>query len=157
MASELETLMKKYKVENVSLSTGCIVEDNTSIQDVIALMKSKKTGCMVLTKGKKVTGIFTERDYLVKVVNEKIDWTTPIHVFATLNPAVMKASESLGKALLVMKKKNFRNIPIFTNDGEFSGILSIQNVIRLLAEHFPAEVMNLPPVLNRYPTETEGG
>jgi hypothetical protein len=56
-----------------------------------------------------------------------------------------------------MKQKKFRNIPIFSSTGELEGVLTIQNIIRLFAEHFPEEVLNLPPRLNQVPTETEGG
>ena len=153
----VKKLLENYIIRQVPLASGIVLPENTPLSDVLDSMREKKTGCVVTSKNSKITGIFTERDLLNKVINEAVDWKSPIIKFVTPNPATMKADEPLRKALYLMRKKNFRHIPIFEEDGSLLGVLSVRNVIKLTAEHFPAEVMNLPPKLHHHPRKPEGG
>lgn len=153
----MEKILHDYLINQVPLSPGLVVSENTSLEEVILQMKKNKTGCVVTSRNKKITGIFTERDLLNKVIAENISWESSIKEFATPKPTLMMSDEPLRKALYIMRKKNFRHIPIFESNGKLRGVLSIRNVIRLFAEHFPDEVMNLPPRLHKHPTTQEGG
>jgi CBS domain-containing protein len=153
----LNQLLHKYLVKQVNLSPGLKVSGKTPLAKVIESMRQEKSGCVVTVEGEKITGIFTERDLLTKVMNEKVDWNEPVSKFITPDPVTMKSDEPLRKALFLMRKKNFRHIPITGDQGELTGVLSVRNVIRLFSEHFPQEIMNLPPQSNSAPATPEGG
>ncbi len=157
MAGTLEQLLKDYTLSQIPLLSGIVVDEGAPVEDVAKLMREQNVGCVVLTKQKELTGIFTERDLLQRVVGQVSEWTSPIREFSTLSPVMMKSKEPLRKALALMKKKNFRHIPILEEDGSLKGILSVQNVIQFLAEHFPAEVINLPPRVTIVPKTVDGG
>jgi hypothetical protein len=40
---------------------------------------------------------------------------------------------------------------------EIEGILSVRQIIQCLAEHYPTEVINLPPGAEAHPDAAEGG
>ena len=150
--------LQKFLINQLELSPGIVLPDTLPIKDAIEEMRKNKTGCVVTQRGKEITGVFTERDILTKVVGiDDVDWNAPLSQFTTRSPTTMMANEPLRKALYIMRKKNFRHIPIFNQDQTLKGVLSIRNVIKMLAEHFPKEVMNLPPKLNRVASTPEGG
>jgi len=157
MPKSLEKMLQGYLVSQVPLAKGIVAQQKLSLKQTVKLMQEKKTGSVITMKDDVVTGIFTERDLLVKVMDEKVNWDDEISNFTTPTPVTMNGDEPLRKALFLMRKKNFRHIPVFSKDKKFLGVLSIRNIIRLLAEHFPADVMNLPPRLNKFPTTVEGG
>ena len=138
-----------------------MAREDAPLEEVVESMRKEKVGSVVvISRGNaanKVVGIFTERDLLIRVMNEAITWNEPVRKFATSPATLMKADEPLRKAIYVMRKKNIRHIPIFEQDDSLLGVLSVRNIIRLLAEHFPAEVMNLPPRLNQKMLTPEGG
>ena len=160
----MEKLLHNYLIRQCSLAPGIVVSESTPLQKVIATMQKEKVGCIVTSSAgnscdeRSIRGIFTERDLLERVVDEKVDWEAPISKFTTPSPVALHADEPLRKALYLMRKRNFRHIPIFLKEnGKLCGVLSVRNVIRLFAEHFPVEVMNLPPKLHHYPDTAEGG
>jgi CBS domain-containing protein len=157
----MEKLLHNYLIRQVNLAPGLTVKEDRPLREVVEAMKEKKAGSVVVMSAgngtDKVMGIFTERDLLNRVINEPVNWNDPIRKFCTTSPTMMKADEPLRKAVYMMRKKNILHVPIFENDGALLGVLSVRNVIRLLAEHFPTEVMNLPPRLNQTMPTPEGG
>ena len=153
----MRRLLHDYLIRQVPLNPGLVVESNMSLLDVVESMKKHKTGCVVMMDGDTLTGIFTERDVVDRVVLEGVDWSAPIRKLATLNPEVMTWDKPLRNALYLMRKKGFRHVPVFMENGKLRGVLSVRNVIKLMAEHFPKEVMNLPPKLHATAKTREGG
>lgn len=153
----MNRLLHSFLIHQVPLSGGILLPDTVNLTEAVQAMRLNKTGCVVTTQKENVTGIFTERDLLLRIVGESVDWNAPISSFATQNPITMTEKEPLRKALFQMRKKGIRHIPIFSEQGEFRGVLSIRNVIRLMAEHFPTEIMNLPPRIHAAASTREGG
>ena len=133
------------------------MDESTSLEKVLFAMRANKSGCVVTTNNGNITGIFTERDFLTKIANQSISWNQAIVEFATKNPITMKSNDALEDAIRLMKEKDFRHLPIFDDENNLQGVLSIRQLIQLFAEHFPADMMNLPPRLNKTFTTPEGG
>jgi CBS domain-containing protein len=51
----------------------------------------------------------------------------------------------------------FRHVPLVDSDGRPVGILSVKDIVDYLAEHFPREVLNIPPEPGKQPRIPEGG
>jgi CBS domain-containing protein len=75
----------------------------------------------------------------------------------TRDPKVLTADDYLSDAVLLMESGDYRHVPIVDGEGRVEGMISIHNIIDLLAEIFPEEVLNLPPRTNQYMTTREGG
>ena len=108
-------------------------------------MSEKKTGSVTVVEGMRVVGIFTERDVLTRVVEQKVNPKTPLSKLMTSDPKVLKMGDSIADAIRLMNQGSYRHIPITDEAGEVQGILSVRDIIKYLAEHFPCEVYNLPP------------
>ena len=151
-----KTLALNEKLERLDLLPPVTVEEDASYETTLAAMRRAKQGSVLVCRAGKLTGIFTERDVLNRCLLEKIALSTPIRKLMTPNPATARQDSTLGEAVELMHAKGARNLPIVDSQGRPKGLLTVGRVIRYLADHYPAEVVNLPPVLHQTSHETEG-
>jgi CBS domain-containing protein len=60
-------------------------------------------------------------------------------------PQTAHVEDSLDTAILYMAKGGYRHIPIVNEYNQPVGMVSIRDIISYLVEHFPQEVLTLPP------------
>jgi len=74
-----------------SLSKGCLaISEDSSLREVVNQFQKENIGCAILTKDEKISGIFTERDILLKVLGKKLDFEKEIvKDFMTKDPQVL--------------------------------------------------------------------
>jgi CBS domain-containing protein len=109
-----------------------------SVNQAAKLMKNHKIGDIVVIdeehEGMPV-GIFTDRDIAVKIVAEEVD---PINfcVGDAMSEALLVLEERLGvkEAVELMCVKGIRRAPIINREGSIIGIISIDDLILLLAD-----------------------
>jgi CBS domain-containing protein len=141
----IETTLRESKIRHLGLSPVASVEPGTILGDVMNIMKTKRAACVLICENDRVKGIFTERDLLTKVIGASVDPGTPIDQFMTPDPRTLRLDDSVGDAISVMHEGGYRHIPLVDAQKRVTGILEVRDVIHFLAEHFPAEVLNLPP------------
>ncbi|MBI4387355.1 MAG: CBS domain-containing protein [Elusimicrobia bacterium] len=153
----IKTVALKEKLGNLDLHPApVIVEESTPYKKVIDRMRVDAIGCAVVCRDGKVTGIFTERDVLNKTAVENIPARTPIGKLMTSPPLTTTLNASLGQAIELMRSRGVRNLPLVDSENRPVGLLTVGRMIRYLADHFPAEVVNLPPVPDQVSSEAEG-
>jgi len=133
------------------------VRPDTPLVEAIEQMKKDEGGCVIVcNEAEQIVGIFTERDLLNKVVGREVDMNS--HVGDWMSPAVetLSTDATIGDAVRVMDEKSYRNIPL-VKDGQLIGSISVFDVITYLAESYPKETMNLPPVPAQVMDTPEGG
>lgn len=128
----------------------------TPLSQAIEAMKKDEGGCVIILDDGRVTGIFTERDLLTRVLGEEIDLESPISQW--MQPAVQTLSPgaTVGEAVRLMNERSFRNIPL-VKDGDLVGSISVFDIITYLAECYPQETMNLPPEPAQVMSTVDGG
>ena len=132
------------------------IAPSTPLSEAIERMKEDEGGCAIVCEGKRVVGIFTERDLLTKVIGEEVDLNTPVSQLMSPIVATLSGDATIGDAVRIMNEKSYRNIPL-VKDGELVGSVSVLDVITYLAESYPKETMNLPPVPAQVMDTPEGG
>lgn len=143
---DLKKILKEEKVQNLPLRPGLCLDQATPLGVVLETMKRGRTGCVLLVGGdKKVSGIFTERDALTRVAEQKVDLKTPIGKLMTPNPKVLRTGDSIALAIRLMSQGGHRHLPIVDQEGGVRGVVSVRSILVYLAEHFPYGVYNLPP------------
>ena len=81
----------KIKLRELRLTSDVVQCDpSTLVADVREILQTSKIGCIVVSEKRKVVGIFTERDYLMKLAGKerKVD-STPISRWMTKNPELL--------------------------------------------------------------------
>lgn len=134
------------------------VPPGTTIGEAARIMKESRIGCVLVEQAGKLVGIFTERDILTKLVGMGYD---PAKVLVdgvmTRDPETLTPDDPIAFALERMSAGGFRHVPLVDPGGRPVGVLSVKDIVDYLAEHFPREVLNLPPEPGRQPRTPEGG
>ncbi len=144
--SELESALLKETLRDALSNHGLVVDEETSLDEVIRLMRERRQGCALVTREHRLCAIFTERDVLMKVVGTRIDLErTPVRAFATKNPITLPAEASVAYALNRMVTEGFRHVPLVDENGYPAGVVSMRDIIEYLGGFFNRDVLNLPP------------
>jgi CBS domain-containing protein len=113
---------------------------------VVAEMKSKGRGAVLVEEDGALVGIFTERDLLNRVDYGDALWShVVVRDVMTPHPMVIRPDDSLSEALRRLIQGHRRHLPIVDERGHVLGLISIRDVLTYIAERFPEDMMNLPP------------
>ena len=116
-----------------------VAPPETTVAKAAKLMAKKNVGAVMVVEGKRIVGIFTERDAVFRVVAEGRDpATTRIGEVMTPDPVTVEPAEIFGRVLLAMHEKGFRHMPVVEN-GEPVGIVSSRSALDPEMEEFTAE------------------
>jgi CBS domain-containing protein len=115
----IEQLMK-----TVLVTTG----PAATIRDVAKQMDENGVGAvLVVTEGGTLSGLFSERDLLGRVVVPGLDpETTTVESVMTSDPVSVRPGENVRECAELIRKKGFRHLPV-VQDGRAVGILSTRD------------------------------
>lgn len=132
--------MYGMRVKNVmERKKRLVAPPETSVAKAAKLMVQKNVGAVMVVKGKRLVGIFTERDAVFRVVAAGLDpATTSIGLVMTPDPVTVSPEEIFGRALLAMHDGGFRHVPV-VDKGEPVGIVSSRSALDPEMEEFTAE------------------
>jgi len=133
------------KIVTLKLGSPLFAASASSMRQVIEIIQQAQAGCVLIVDGKRLVGIMTERDILMKVVARDVDHDKPVDDYMTHNPRTLRPADRIGDAINLMNEAGLRNIPIVDENGEVIAVFRARDVIHHLAESFPAHVLNLPP------------
>jgi CBS domain-containing protein len=107
---------------------------NANVMDAVEKMNSEHTECLLVVDNEKLAGIFTERDFLNRVISARlIPSETAIADVMTANPDTLGIEDAVSYAVERMASRGFRNIPIINND-ETANVLTVWDVMSHLSE-----------------------
>ncbi|HEY4612710.1 MAG TPA: CBS domain-containing protein [Bacteroidota bacterium] len=146
----------KEPIKNLQVHTPVEVRPTHSVADAVALMNQKKVGCVLVTEGGKMVGIFTERDILTRVFGKKDTEKLPVRDVMTAKPEAFQQEDSIAYVLNAMTVGGYRHVPVVDEKGKPVAVLSVKDIMGFIIEHFPEEVLNLPPEPIRKTEQREG-
>lgn len=149
--------MLRDKISTLPLTPPVTVESGTTVGALIDKVQKEKVGCVLVQKGGRMVGIITERDVLLKIVARDVNYAEPVDKFMTVSPQTLSPDKTIGDAVNLMNQQHFRHIPVVDDSGVPTGIVSIKDIINLVAESFPEQVLNLPPRPHQKMETPEGG
>lgn len=118
-------------VKDVMTRNPECASERDSIQDVARIMKDKDTGVVPIVDGKKIIGMITDRDIVVRGIAEGKDLAnTRVNELMTKNVRSVKEDAPLEEALNVMTSAEVRRVAVVNGSEEIVGILSIADVSR---------------------------
>ena len=132
------------------------VEHTAPLHKAVQLMKSNEADIVLVYEVGSLTGVFTERDFFTKVLGEAVDESQPVSRFMSAVGCTLAPDATLGDAVRSMNEAGCRTIPILEG-GNVTGAVSVLDVITYLAESYPKETMNLPPMPAQVMDTQEGG
>ena len=132
------------------------VAPSASLREAIAQMREQRSGCAIISEGRGVVGILTERDVLKRLVASPTDFESPVSQTMTAEPVTIRAEDSVGRAVGLMLEGGYRHLPVVDEQGGALGVISVHGIVHYLVAHFPSLVYNLPPAPAQVQTSREG-
>jgi CBS domain-containing protein len=133
--------------------------DATVARAVELMVKKKISAVMVVEprKPRRLAGIFTERDFLLRSGALRGLGRVQLKKVMTREPESLRASDSVAYALQKMSVGRFRHIPLVDELGVPVDMITTRDLVDFIVELCPEEILNLPsqPKLAFHP-EREG-
>jgi signal-transduction protein with cAMP-binding, CBS, and nucleotidyltransferase domain len=97
--------------------------------DALELMAEKDIGALLVMDGRKLVGIFSERDYARKVILVgKSSKTTTVEELMSSPAITASPGLTLRDCMVLMTANHIRHLPVLDN-GEVAGVVSIGDVV----------------------------
>lgn len=128
------------------------IDRDESVFEAIRLMVESNVGSVIVTHGDVICGIFTERDYLRRIVLEgRTSKKTPVIEVTTERLVVVEPSRSIEECMSMMTHERIRHLPVI--DGKkLVGLVSIGDLVKHLSREREAEVRYLTEyIAGKYP------
>lgn len=104
-------------------------EDESALAAARAI-EENRVGAVLIHSRRKVTGIVTDRDLMVKVVGQGLDArNTPLRDIMTSPVITLSPADSQAEALRLMRERNVRRIPLVDENGAAVGIVTLDDLI----------------------------
>jgi CBS domain-containing protein len=120
------------KCSEVMTREPACCEPGESIVDVAATMKAEDVGSVPVVEShedKKLIGIVTDRDLVVKVLAGGADvQRATVRDAMTSNPASCRENDDVTKAVQLMSERQVRRMPIVDDAGRLKGIIAQADV-----------------------------
>jgi CBS domain-containing protein len=100
------------------------VSPEATVLDAVRKMNHERIGALLVMKDDELVGIFTERDVLIRVVDQARDpAATRVAEVMTGNPVVVTAAATINEAMAVVSEKRCRHLPV-VDEGKLLGLVS---------------------------------
>ena len=113
-----------------------VVEPDTPVRIAAQRMKDKMVGCLVVLDGDRPVGVFTDRDIAIRVVGEGKNSETPVKEVMTKDPITVNEDASLFELTKAFREAAVRRLVVVDKEGKLKCIVSIDDVLELLATEF---------------------
>ncbi len=131
-------------ISELDLPEAICLEENSSISEALNLMQSKRIGSIIIVSNRKLSGIVTERDILLKVAGLPIDLQSePVKSIMTPNPTSLLSTDMIAYVMNNMHVGGYRHVPIVDEHNIPLAMISIKDVMSFILEYFPEEIQNI--------------
>jgi CBS domain-containing protein len=129
------------------------IDSNATVLDAIKKMVDNGCASLIITEGDTIRGIFTERDYLRRIVLEgRTSKTTRIVDVMTERLIVVEPTTSLDECMALMTRERIRHLPVLA-ERKLAGIVSIGDVVKHVSKQQAAEIRYLTDyITGKYPS-----
>jgi CBS domain-containing protein len=135
---------------NVSILDLCDPEPaavplEATVAEAIRMMLRQHVGAVgIIDAERRVAGIFTERDILMKTsLSGRDPEQTSIRDVMTTPVELATLSTGPGEALATMVERHYRHLPVVDEQGKLLGILSIRNLLEWRIDDLTQELDSL--------------
>lgn len=136
---DFEGALMTDRVGHLSMGPALVVERDESVAEAVKTMRRYRHGCGLVKDGDQLSGIFTERDLLTRVIGQGLD---PAEVrlgdVMTPDPFTLSPEDPPAFAIHRMVEQGLRHMPVIEDD-ELIGFVSVRNLLRYIHEDVIAE------------------
>jgi len=128
------------------------IEPGTTVFDAVRKMVEHNIGSILVADGDDIRGIFTERDYLRRIVLEnRTSKTTRVDEVMTPKLVCVDPDRSVEDCLAIITQERIRHLPVM-EQGRLVGIVSIGDLVKFLSKERAIEIRYLTDYISgKYP------
>lgn len=120
----VSALLDRKDSEPVTISPGA------TVTEAISLLNQHRIGALVVSSdGSRIEGMFSERDVLVGIDDEGVDFLgRSVGEVATTDVVTCTTGDPIASAMDVMTRRRARHLPV-TRTGQLAGVISIGDLV----------------------------
>ncbi|MEJ2085283.1 MAG: CBS domain-containing protein [Acidobacteriota bacterium] len=116
-------------IKDLAISTS-----KSTVAEAVQTMRDQQHGSVMVIDDGELTGIFTERDVLTKVIRSNRDpATTLVSDVMTPNPITLDINDPPAFAIHLSVAGGLRHLPVVAG-GEVKGLISVRDLLRHIHE-----------------------
>ncbi len=117
------------QVRDVMTPNPECVSEKDSIRDVARIMKEQDTGVVPVVDGKRIIGLITDRDIVVRGIAEGRELSS-VKVNEIMSKSVRSVKEDtpVTEVLDLMSSAEIRRVPVVNGNNELVGIISLGDI-----------------------------
>ena len=123
-----------------------LTPEHSVARAIQAMVQNRRAAVVIVDEHDRLVGIFTERDVLTRVMGAgRVARDTLLREVMTADPETLRPDDRICFAINRMHSGGFRSLPLVDSGHRPIGIITVNDVVRWLAEIFPEAVLNLRP------------
>jgi len=117
------------QIRDVMTSNPECVNEKNSLRDVARIMKDRDTGVVPVVDGRKIVGLITDRDIVVRGLAEgKNLENASVSELMTKQVRTVRDDASVNDALELMNSAEVRRVAVVNGNDELVGIVSLGDI-----------------------------
>ena len=117
------------QIRDVMTANPTCVSEKDNVRDAAQIMKNQDTGVVPVVEGKKVIGMITDRDIVVRGLAEgKNLENTSVTELMTKEVRSVREDATINEAMELMSSADIRRIAVVNASDEIVGIVSIGDI-----------------------------
>lgn len=131
-------------IKDICSRVVVVAETNTNLREAARLMRDHHVGALVVVDGsdgaRRPIGIVTDRDIVVAVVAATEVQPEELTVGDVMSADLVVAGEDVGvfEAVDLMQDRGARRLPVVDAEGRLVGIITLDDVLRMVAGELTA-------------------
>jgi CBS domain-containing protein len=122
-------MSENKQARDVMTPNPASVSDKDSIKRVAEIMKREDAGVVPVVDGRKIIGIITDRDIVVRLVAEGKDpANAKVNEAMSKQVRTVKEDTPVNEVLELMSSEQIRRVPVTNTNNELVGIVSIGDI-----------------------------
>jgi CBS domain-containing protein len=114
------------------------ISSDASARQAAELMRERHVGAIVVTEDGRPIGMVTDRDLALRVVAANRDPTVPVAEVVSRKLLSLHVADTIDMALFTMRREGVRRLPILDREGAIVGMVSLDDLVVLLAGELSA-------------------
>jgi CBS domain-containing protein len=120
----------KQLIESKSKKLAAVAPEQ-SVLRALEIMAENDVGALLVLDGKRLAGVFSERDYARKVILQgKASIHTKVSEVMSGKVAYVTLDRTIEECMAIMTEKHFRHLPVLDDEHNVVGIVSVGDMIK---------------------------
>lgn len=110
------------------------VDPDATVLEALRLLDQKNVGALLVVKGERLVGIFSERDYARRMIlHGRSSKETLVREVMTTEVFTIAPDATAGECMAHMTDRHIRHLPVLEG-GRVIGVISIGDIVRAVME-----------------------